>query len=93
VLATCAGLDLGRLAGNGFGFDRSQHASAVVAYLTIEPTVAVDLTPWLALSATLGAWVPLVRPRFVYDQAGMSVLLYQPPAIALVGLAGVTVRF
>jgi hypothetical protein len=37
--------------------------------------------------------VPLIRPRFVVDQAGEPIELYQPPAVALVAQAGLAVRF
>ncbi|HEY5921134.1 MAG TPA: hypothetical protein VIV11_05665 [Kofleriaceae bacterium] len=93
LVAVSGGIELGRMAGAGFGFDRSDHASATVAYLTLEPTISVKLTPRLVFSALVGAWIPLVRPRFVYVEAGETMLLYQPSPVALVGQAGLTVPF
>ena len=93
LFSVSAGIELGRMAGDGFGFDRSDHASAMVAYLTVEPTITVKLAPRLRLSAMVGAWVPLVRPRFVYDEAGQTMLLYQPAPVAFVGQAGLAVPF
>ena len=93
LVSVSGGIELGRMAGEGFGFDRSDHASAMVAYLKLEPTLSVKLNAWLAFSATLGAWVPLVRPRFVFDEAGQTMLLYQPAPIAFVGQAGLAVPF
>ena len=93
LFSISGGIELGRMAGDGFGFDRSDHASAMVAYLTVEPTITVKLAPRLLLSAMVGAWVPLVRPRFVYDEAGQTMLLYQPAPIAFIGQAGLAVPF
>jgi hypothetical protein len=92
-LLVCGGAELGRMAGEGFGFDRSQRSAAIVAYATVEPQLRVDLTSRLAVTAAIGLWIPLVRPRFVFDQAGTPVLVYQPSVAAGVGQAGLTVRF
>jgi hypothetical protein len=92
-LALCGGIEVGRMAGTGFGFDRSQESVAIVTYATIEPQLVVPLSSRFALVGAIGAWIPLVRPRFVFEQAGEAMLLYQPPPVAILGHAGVAVRF
>ena len=92
-LGLCGGVELGRMSGDGFGFDRSQQSAAFVTYITAEPHLAVTLTDRLDLEASIGAWIPLVRPRFVFEQAGEDIDLYQPAAVAFVGQLGLTLHF
>ncbi|MBA3464165.1 MAG: hypothetical protein H0T46_29690 [Deltaproteobacteria bacterium] len=92
-LELCGGVALGRLGAEGFGFDRSQQTAAFVAYLTVEPQLRVSLRAGLALTVSIGTWIPLVRPRFFFDQDGQAVEVYQPGPAAVVGHAGLTLRF
>jgi len=92
-LALCGGVELGRMTGRGVGFDRNQESAAFVAYLAVEPQVSVSVSPRLALTASLGSWIPLVRPQFVFDQGGEPMALYQPAPASIVGRIGMAVRF
>ncbi|MBA3500509.1 MAG: hypothetical protein H0T65_09060 [Deltaproteobacteria bacterium] len=92
-LALCGGIEVGRMAGTGFGFDRSQQSVAIVTYATIEPRLAVPLSSRFTLVGAIGAWIPLVRPRFVFEQAGTAMLQYQPPPVAVVGHVGLAMLF
>jgi hypothetical protein len=92
-LALCGGIEVGRMAGAGFGFDRSQQSVAIVTYATIEPRLAVPLSSRFVLVGAIGAWIPLVRPRFVFEQAGEAMLQYQPPPVAIVGHVGLAMLF
>jgi hypothetical protein len=91
--ALCGGAAVGRMTGTGFGFDRSQEAQAVVLAALVEPRLAVAVTPRVELTAGVGAWIPLVRPRFVFDQAGEPLPVYQPLRVAVIGQIGVAVHF
>lgn len=93
LLEICGGLEVGRMAAEGFGFDRSQQSASAVLYVVVEPQLRVPLATRLALIASIGTWIPLVRPRFVFDQAGQAVLLHQPSPAALVGHVGLALRF
>jgi hypothetical protein len=91
--ALCGGVELGRMAGDGFGFDRSQHSASFVSYVTLEPNLVVPITPRIDLLASIGAWFPLVRPRFVFEQNGQDIELYQPSLVALVTHLGLRLHF
>ena len=93
VVAACIGPEIGRVTARGFGFDRSQRASTTVAFAVIEPRVAVAVRRAVWLDAGLGLWIPLVRPRFTFDQGGTPIGLYHAPAVGLDGQIGVEWRF
>ncbi len=92
-VATCGGGEAGRVSARGFGFDLSQRTTTLVGHVLIEPRLEVRLGRTLTIDAGLGLRVPIVRPRFTYDQGGMAVLLYQAPALAVVGHAGMGLHF
>lgn len=93
VVAACGGAEIGRVSARGFGFDRSQSTTTSVGHAVIEPRVELQLNRRLAVEAGVGIWVPIVRPRFTFDQGGVPVLLYQPPAASLVGHVGMGLHF
>lgn len=93
VVAACAGAETGHVAARGFGFDRSQRSATIVGHAVIEPHVEIQLSRKLAVEARVGLWVPIIRPRFTFDQGGVPVRLYQPPAISLVGHIGMSLHF
>jgi len=92
-LDTGFGFQLGRMTGTGIGFDRVQDAHAVVPIVTIDPTVVIPVGPRVSFNAGLSLWLPLVRPRFTFEQAGQDVEVYQPGVIGGVVHAGAGVRF
>jgi hypothetical protein len=92
-LDTGFGFQLGRMAGTGIGFDRVQDAHAVVPTVTIDPAVAIPIGPRVSFKAGLSLWLPLVRPRFTFEQSGGDVEVYQPGVVGGVVHAGADVRF
>jgi hypothetical protein len=56
---------------------------------TVRATVRV--VPWLAIEAGVDGLVPLVRYRFAVE--GPTGTAFQPSPVAVVGYAGVGVRF
>jgi hypothetical protein len=93
VVAACGGAETGRVSARGFGFDRSQDSTTIIGHTVIEPRIEVHLGHRLAVEASVGLWVPIIRPRFTFDQGGMPVLLYQPPPVSLVGHVGIGLHF
>jgi hypothetical protein len=91
--AVCGGGEAGRVRASGFGFDRSQETTTTMGHVLLEPRGAIRMGPGLVVEAGLGLQVPVVRPRFTFDQGGIAVLLYQAPMLALVGHAGLGLRF
>ena len=93
VVAACGGAETGRVSARGFGFDRSQSSTTTVGHVVIEPRLEVQLNRRLAVEAGVGLWIPIVRPRFTFDQGGMPVVLYQPPGVSLIGHVGIGLHF
>jgi hypothetical protein len=65
----CAGFELGRLSGDGFGLARPRTGSAMWQALSAEVGVLVPVTRRVATVIRGGASVPLRRPEFVVDGA------------------------
>jgi hypothetical protein len=87
--AACAGAEVGRMTGDGFGL-RSTSTSAGT---WIAATAGVFAGPALSRSIALragveGGWVPLA-PRFVVDGQGT---VFEPPSLFLRASAGVEMR-
>ena len=92
-LETLVGVELARLAGTGVGLDHVQHASAVIPAIAVEPRLAVAITPRVSFTAGIALWLPLERPRFTFQQAGMDVLVFQPAPLAGIVRVSVDLHF
>jgi hypothetical protein len=77
--APCLGVQLTRLAANGFGGARTADGIALTTAPTASLSARLRLWKHLGLRLTLEAAVPLERRRFVYDDLG---LLHQPSRLA-----------
>jgi hypothetical protein len=92
-LETLVGVELARMAGSGIGFDRVQDASAVIPALAVEPRIVLARAQRVSFSAGLVVWIPLLRPRFTFEQAGMDVVVYQPAPLAGIAHVSADLRF
>jgi len=88
-----AGGELARMTGTGIGFDRVQTATAWIPALTVEPRLVIASSQRVSFTAGFAVWIPLVRPRFTFEQAGMDVLVYQPALLAGIADVGASLRF
>lgn len=86
----CAGVELGRIAAEGFGVDRSEEASAFWAAARLGGLVSVEVVGPLALRLDLGVAIPFDRPRWVLDRVG---LVDQPAPVTARGETGAELRF
>jgi hypothetical protein len=84
-LNACAGLQVGRVLAQGFGFDVSMHRDSVLLNLTLEGQVRFRPAGPLVISLGLGLGVPLLRTRlFVREPDGSSYDLFRlSPVIGL----------
>jgi hypothetical protein len=88
-----AGFEATRLTARGIGFDRVQNARSIVPAAVLDPCLVLAITERISFRTGVLVWIPLVRPRFTFEQSGQEVLVYQP-APAAAGLhAGVDLRF
>ncbi|NUO52845.1 MAG: hypothetical protein HOV80_28705 [Polyangiaceae bacterium] len=86
----CAGVELGRMAAEGFGVDRAEEASALWAAARLGGLVSVQVVGPLALRLDLGVSIPFDRPRWVLDRVG---LVDQPAPVTARGETGAELRF
>jgi hypothetical protein len=93
MLDVGAGLELARMTATGVGFDRVQDATDLVPAITVEPGVSVPIAERLAFRTAVQLRIPLVRPRFTFEQGGDNVLVYQPAVIGGVLWVGADARF
>lgn len=83
----CIGTQAGVMHGRGLGLSPTD--SATRAYVDLETRAIVSVPVWasLALTAYVGAAIPLLRPQFAYlDTSGASVDVHRTSAVVL--LAG-----
>lgn len=77
-LAPCAGADLYRLEGAGFGGSEQKRGEAYLGGPALGGFGRVRLSSWLALTLAADGSVPVSRRRFVYPDRGA---LLQPSAV------------
>ena len=87
---TCAGLEVGRLAGTGVGVARPETGAALWRAARAELGVRAVLGGSAAVVLRAGVAIPLERPAFVLDQ---SELVYQPSRMAVRATAGIELGF
>ena len=88
-----AGLELARMSGSGIGFDRVQEARALVPAITVDPRFSIRITDRARVVAGITLWIPLVRPRFTFEQGGQDLLVFQPSPVGGWLHAGAVLRF
>jgi hypothetical protein len=92
-LGACAGIDVGRMRGEGFGFSPSQSQSETMAQARLVLRLELPLTAPVFVRVAAGASIPLIRPRF-YVTDGMSRReVFQSTRVAGVGGLDVFVEF
>jgi hypothetical protein len=92
-LETAVGFELARMTGTGIGFDRVQDASAVIPAISVEPRFVIALTRQTSFTAGLALWIPLARPQFTFEQAGMDVVVHELARIAGIAAVSAGLRF
>jgi hypothetical protein len=91
--SACVGVQTGALRASGFGFQHDEHRTNAIADATAEVHVERQLTSSIAFRIGVAAWVPVTRPRFVFDRAGTDVVVYQPASVAGVTQIAIWRRF
>ena len=87
------GFELARITGTGIGFDRVQNATALIPAIAIDPALVVAITERVSFRIGALVWIPLVRPRFTFEQAGQAVPVYQPAPVGAALHAGADLHF
>jgi hypothetical protein len=90
TLGGCAGVELGRMAAEGFGVDRTEEASLLWAAARLGGLVSVAVVGPLALRLDVGMSIPFDRPRWVLDGIGV---VDQPAPVTARGETGAELRF
>jgi hypothetical protein len=87
-------MQAGRAAAAGFGYDTNATSVKALWDATLEVRVVATLSRWTFVRASAGAWLPLVRPHFDYqDAGGADQPIYQPPVVSWVASLGVGFNF
>jgi len=86
----CVGVEAGIIGGEGFGVAAPGSGTAFWAASIVGGLFAYRLTPQLAVRLDTDLSVPLVRPRFVLDNAGF---VHRPSALGGRAALGMEVRF
>lgn len=82
-LASCAGLELGRIEGRGFGVTSPSAGDALWIAPELGLVGRVAVTPWLGLRLDLRGAAPLARPDFVLS--GVGVVHTSSPVVGRFG--------
>ncbi len=94
VLSACAGGQLGAIWARGYGFADNRDQRKLVADARIAVRLTLPLAGRWRLQAGAGAWIALIRPRFLYqNQAGETLELYRPAAVAGIAQLGLSAVF
>ncbi len=89
----CGGVQAGEIIATGFGFDVDEHRRDPIADATAELRLEWRVTRAIGIVLGAGAWIPLLRPRFVFAQDGVEVPVYQPASVAAVTQVALQLRF
>jgi hypothetical protein len=78
----------------GFGFDQSQETTEPMAGVEASPSMLIPIADPVFVVLGPSLRVALLRPRLFYrDASGSERALYEAPAVALAGRAGLAIRF
>jgi hypothetical protein len=91
-VSACVGAQAGELRARGFGYDQNLLEHELVVDGTSELRLDLKLGK-LGVRLGAGAWVPLLRPRFVFARGDANVMVFQPAAAAVVSEIAFWVRF
>jgi len=83
-VSVCVGAQAGEVRARGFGYDQNELRHELVVDATAALRVEWHFHDAIGARVSAGAWVPLSRPRFVFQQGGADVQVYQPSVAALV---------
>ncbi len=86
-LAACVGVEIGVMAGTGFGVANPQEGSAVWVAPRLDGRFALGVAGPLSVAAELGVAFPVDRRRFVIE-AGDTLVVHEPGPVA--GRAGLS---
>lgn len=92
-LAACVGVDVARMTATGFDFDRNARVTDWVVHGVGLAALSWRFGTRWRLVAAAGSWVPITRPRFVYESGAAMRVVYEAPPAAAVLRVGWAVRF
>ena len=93
-LAACGGARAGLVLAEGFGFDVEETQTETLLDLALEGVLEVAVGRAAAVRLGVAASLPLLRPRFVFEDAsGLAHPVYRRPPFAAIGRAGLHLRF
>lgn len=92
----CAAFDVGELEGSGYGSANPKSEDALWLAPGLSARALLTVERKLVIGAALGAFVPLVRPRFYFaggGSAGDSETIHTVPSVGFRAALGVGVQF
>jgi hypothetical protein len=92
-LASCLGARVGHLEASGRGFSTDRSAGTVTVDGVLRLSAAALLAGPLGIRLTLGAGVPMVRPRLRFERDGAEETLYEPAPVYGVAELALFLRF
>jgi hypothetical protein len=93
TLGGCAGVELGAIHATGFGLDEKLEPVRPLVMAEAMGQAGVLLGEVLELRVRVGVAVPFIRDRFLYEQAGLLVVLHQSEIILPIAEVGLAVHF
>jgi len=88
----CFGGDVARLTATGFDFDSNDRQIEWLVHLTGDVGMTIPIGGRWSASVSIGSWVALDRPRFVYMDGTSTRAIFSPSIVAGVGRIGLGVR-
>ena len=93
-LGACGGIQAGEFRARGSGFGQNELAVEPAVGITADADLSVRFLSYGFARLSVGGWLPLIRPRFVYeDPSGNDQYVFEPAPAAFVGTLRVGATF